>query len=47
MIGDLEPRPVSLASGAEARAPWLLVVARGHARLVAAMGCSATTRASR
>jgi hypothetical protein len=33
MIGDLEPRPVSRASGA-ARAPWLLVVARGHARLV-------------
>ena len=35
MIGDLEPGPVSLASDAEARAPWLLVVARGHARLVA------------
>ena len=35
MIGNLEPRPVSLASDAEARAPWLLVVARGHARLVA------------
>ena len=35
MIGDLEPRPISVASDAEARAPWLLVVARGHARLVA------------
>ena len=35
MIGDLEPGPVSLASDTEARAPWLLVVARGHARLVA------------
>jgi hypothetical protein len=35
MIGDLEPGPVSLASDAEAPAPWLLVVARGHARLVA------------
>jgi hypothetical protein len=33
MIGDREPRPVSRAAGA-ARAPWLLVVARGHARLV-------------
>ena len=35
MIGDREPGPVSLASDAETRAPWLLVVARGHARLVA------------
>ncbi len=35
MIGDIEPGPASLAPDAEARAPWLLVVARGHARLVA------------
>ena len=35
MIGDLEPGPVSVASDAEAWAPWLLVVARGHAQLVA------------
>ena len=37
MTGDLEPGPASPAADAEPRprAPWLLVVARGHARLVA------------
>jgi len=35
MIGDRERGPVSLASDAEARPPWLLVVSRGHARQVA------------
>jgi hypothetical protein len=35
MIGDREPGPVLLASDAKARARWLLVVAPGHARLVA------------
>jgi len=35
MIGDREPPPATLASDTEPRTPWLLVVARGHARLVA------------
>ena len=39
MTGDTHPRTRSLdpspGDGARPRAPWLLVVARGHARLVA------------
>jgi hypothetical protein len=34
MIGDVELGTVSRAWDVEAPAPWLLVVARGHARLV-------------
>lgn len=35
MIGELGLGSASVASNGETRAPWLLVVARGHARLVA------------
>jgi hypothetical protein len=35
MLGELESGSAPVASNAEGRAPWLLVVARGHARLVA------------
>ena len=48
MTGDLELGAASPAADAEPRprAPWLVVVARGRARLVAedVRRCSATTR---
>jgi hypothetical protein len=39
MTGDADPRTISpdlpAGGGTRSRTPWLLVVARGHARLVA------------